>query len=324
MNETKTWGNAQKRTTVPVHELPGAPFSMSNRARPPSTHWRLTPSLLVSRPSRSLAGVTCMAAPGMPGLAERRLFDEPPVTAAKDAEMSLQSDGPGLLVSGIRMRIPKAWAHPGSGALPDDEATAPEPTEPSFDDSRQHAREEAAVQLVTREDFEAAVAPVVPRLYRLCLALTGTPDQAEDLLQAGLLKAYERRASYAGRGNVAAWLAGIIRHEHDETLRRTLRRKSLLDRAMQEIYNLLDSISGAPAPDPESWTSSHEQAALLLQCVHELSEPYRTVVWLCDIEEMNYEEVAEMLSVPIGTVKSRHARGRKQLRRTLERRGGMS
>lgn len=220
------------------------------------------------------------------------------------------------------MRVTKTWPHPGSAGLEQEDAFSPSAACASSDDSQ--AREAAPVRLLTREDFEAAVTPLVPRLYRLCIALTGTSDQADDLLQASLLKAYQRRASYAGRGNFAAWVAGVIRHEHDELIRRTARRRSLLDRAMQEVYNLFDTFSGAPEPDPESWTSSQEQAALLLECVHELSEPYRTAVWLCDIEELTYEEVAEMLSIPTGTVKSRHARGRKQLRRSLERRGGRS
>jgi len=224
------------------------------------------------------------------------------------------------------MRITRAWQHPGSEELEEDESGfSPAPARDSAsNDSREDASEAAPVHLLTREDFEAAITPVVPRLYRLCIALTGAPDQAEDLLQTSLLKAYQRRASYARRGNFAAWIAGVIRHEHDEIIRRTARRRSLLDRALQEVYNLFDTISGAPAPDPESWTSSHEQAALLLQCVHELPEPYRTTVWLCDIEELSYEEAAEMQSIPIGTVKSRHARGRKQLRRSLERRGETS
>lgn len=222
------------------------------------------------------------------------------------------------------MRITKTWPHPGSAGLEQEDAFSSAVARSSSDDARDEVGEAAPVPLLTREDFEAAVTPLVPRLYRLCIALTGTSDQADDLLQASLLKAYQRRASYAGRGNFSAWVAGVIRHEHDEIIRRTARRRSLLDRALQEVYNLFDSLSGAPEPDPESWTSSHEQAAMLLECVHELPEPYRTAVWLCDIEELTYEEVAEMLSIPIGTVKSRHARGRKQLRRSLERRGGRS
>ncbi|HWN69102.1 MAG TPA: RNA polymerase sigma factor, partial [Haliangium sp.] len=165
---------------------------------------------------------------------------------------------------------------------------------------------------------------LLPRLFRLCVALTGAPDQAEDLLQVSLLKAYQRRRSYEGRGTLSAWLAGIIRHENEEIVRKSARRRSLLDRAMQEVYNLFDTISSSPPPNPETWVCSHEQAGMLLSCVHELPEPYRTIIWLCDIEELSYEEVAEMVNIPVGTVKSRHARGRQRLKRSIERREGDS
>lgn len=288
----------------------------------------LAPALLAFR--------TDPVAAAMPAEATSLVAPEPP-RGASDVAIASEGEGcerqgdtstirpHGLLRCAVHMRITKAWPHPGSDELEGENTISPGPARGSSSpDGGQDASEAAPVQLLTRQDFEVAIIPLVPRLYRLCIALTGSRDQAEDLLQTSLLKAYQRRASYAGRGNFAAWLGGVIRHEHDEIIRRTARRRSLLDRALQEVYNLFDTLSGVPAPDPESWTSSHEQAALLLECVHELPEPYRTAVWLCDIEELTYEEVAEMLSIPIGTVKSRHARGRKQLRRNLERRGGTS
>lgn len=220
------------------------------------------------------------------------------------------------------MRIPKAWE--GDEFLgPEREPSSPVESAPSTDETGHEIGQAGAVAMATREDFEAAMAPLLPRLFRFCVALTGAPDQAEDLLQSSLLKAYQRRDSFAGRGSLAAWVGGIIRHENEEIVRKTARRRSLLDRAMQEVYNLFDTISASPTPDPETWMSSHQQAGMLLACVHELPEPYRTIVWLCDIEELSYEEVAEMVNIPVGTVKSRHARGRQRLRRSLEhRRGG--
>ena len=222
------------------------------------------------------------------------------------------------------MRIPKTWEGDGHLRFAARDPSSSVERAPSTDENRPDADQTQVIPMSGREEFEAAVTPLIPRLFRLCVALTGAPDQGEDLLQASLLKAYQRRDSFEGRGSLAAWLAGIIRHEHEEIVRKTARRRSLLDRALQEVYNVFDSISGSPTPDPETWLCSHEQTGMLLSCVHELPEPYRTIVWLCDIEELSYEEVAEMVNIPVGTVKSRHARGRQRLRRSLERRKGDS
>jgi RNA polymerase sigma-70 factor (ECF subfamily) len=222
------------------------------------------------------------------------------------------------------MRIPKTWDGDESLRFEAQEPSSSEEGAPSTDEKPHEVDQTSALLLTGREEFEAAMTPLLPRLFRLCVALTRAPDQAEDLLQMSLLKAYQRRRSFAARGSLAGWLAGIIRHEHEETVRKTARRRSLLDRAAQGVYNLFDTISGSPTPDPESWLCSHEEAALLLSCVHELPEPYRTIIWLCDIEELGYEEVAEMVNIPVGTVKSRHARGRQRLRRSLERQKGDS
>ena len=219
------------------------------------------------------------------------------------------------------MRIPKTWEGDGHLRFAARDPSSSVERAPSTDENRPDADQTQVIPMSGRVEFEVAVTPLIPRLFRMCVALTGVKDQAEDLLQASLLKAYLRRQSFEGRGSLGAWLAGIIRHEHEEIVRKTARRRSLLDRAMQEVYNVFDKLSGSPAPDPESWVCSSEQARMLLACVHELPEPYRTIIWLCDIEELSYEEVAEMVHIPVGTVKSRHARGRQRLRRSLERQG---
>jgi RNA polymerase sigma-70 factor (ECF subfamily) len=173
----------------------------------------------------------------------------------------------------------------------------------------------------TRADFTRLVSPHLAQLFRLALILSRDSTEAEDLLQNSLVKAYVHRASYQGRGNFSAWLYGIVRNEHAETMRALKRRRSLLEAALDRFGDLLDDMSSdsvAPS-DPEVQAMVQEESELLLTCLRRIPEPYRTVVHLCDVEERSYEEVAELLEVPVGTVKSRHARGRVKLRKIFDR-----
>ena len=166
-----------------------------------------------------------------------------------------------------------------------------------------------------RERFEAEVQPLLPRLHRLCLALCRDKQEAEDLLQEALVRAYVHRESYGERGSLFGWLCGIIRNQFIETRRAVARRRSLLDSVLEGASSVLGSLftGGVEQKDPEARLCSNEEAELMLRCLHSLPEKFRLVVLLCDVEELGYEEVSAALGIPVGTVKSRHFRGRAQL-----------
>jgi RNA polymerase sigma-70 factor (ECF subfamily) len=170
--------------------------------------------------------------------------------------------------------------------------------------------------LTNRRVFEATVRPFLPQLYRVCLALCRDVAEAEDLLQNSLVKAYTHATSFEGRSDVFAWICGIVRHEHMETVRTRLRRWSLLDSVLEGCAAALGTIfsGGVEEPSPEERAIHSEQWGSLLVCIRSLPEEYRMVVLLCDVEEFGYERVAGILEIPIGTVKSRHARGRARLK----------
>ena len=177
----------------------------------------------------------------------------------------------------------------------------------------------------THADFTRIVAPHLPQLYRLSLILSRDAAEAEDLLQNSLVKAYVHRGSYAGRGNLSAWLYGIVRNERLEVVRSNQRRRSLLEAALERFADLFDDLSpaeGVTPTNPEVQAMAHQESELLLACLRQLPEPYRTVVHLCDVEERSYDEVAELLDAPVGTIKSRHARGRVKLRKIFDRLAG--
>ena len=170
---------------------------------------------------------------------------------------------------------------------------------------------------MARDDvlFESEVAPLLPQLHRLCLTLCRDSQEAEDLLQDALVSAYLHRDAFQGRGSFFGWLCGIARNQFIEHRRAVTRRRSLLETVLQGASSVLGSLftGGVEQPSPELQACHSQQAALLLRCLHALPEKFRLVVLLCDVEELGYEEVASILEVPVGTVKSRHFRGRARL-----------
>lgn len=166
-----------------------------------------------------------------------------------------------------------------------------------------------------RARFEAEVQPLLPRLHRLCVTLCRDKQEAEDLLQDALVRAYIHRDSYQQKGSFFGWLCGIARNQFIESRRARERRRSLLDSVLEGAASVLGTLftGGSEHPDAEARLCQSEEAELMLRCLHALPEKFRLVVLLCDVEELGYDEVADILGVPMGTVKSRHSRGRAQL-----------
>ncbi len=173
----------------------------------------------------------------------------------------------------------------------------------------------------TREEFQDAVRPLVPRLYRLCLALSDEPAQAEDLLQASLIRGYQRRAKFSGTGTLLGWLCQIVRNEHVDHRRKEARRRGLFDTA-RDCADLVVQAVTRSTTEPEEWICDTDAASFLLDCLREVPEVYRVVLVLCDVEEMSHAEAAEVLGVPTGTIKSRQMRGRRLLRKAYQKQDG--
>jgi len=147
----------------------------------------------------------------------------------------------------------------------------------------------------------------------VALRFAGEPSGAEDLVQDTMLRAFRGWSGFRPGTNVRAWLLTILRNTFINEYRRRRREPVPMDLDAIEPY----AVHEATASDPEGEFFSQIVDARVLQAVDALPEPFREVVVLSDMEGLNYAEIAEAVGVPVGTVKSRLFRGRRQLQRDL-------
>ncbi|MBI3943003.1 MAG: sigma-70 family RNA polymerase sigma factor [Chloroflexi bacterium] len=168
-----------------------------------------------------------------------------------------------------------------------------------------------------RKEFEALLLPCLDACYRFALHLAAEPQEAEDLVQEAVLRAFRFYHQFRPGTNFQAWLFTIIRHTFINRYRA---------RAAQSQARLWEEIDGeeveleleadrADTPEvrfEQSWLRDHLATAL-----KSLPKLYQMVVVLVDVEGLSYKETAQVLDVPIGTVMSRLYRGRSLLRQEL-------
>ena len=163
--------------------------------------------------------------------------------------------------------------------------------------------------------FETEALASLDSLYRAALRLTRVPADAEDLVQETYLKAFRAANRFEPGTNLRAWLFTILHN----TARNRAR-----DRARDTVSidsEIVDRAADAPPPGgksagaetPESLLLRDTLAPELQAAIDALPEAFRQAVWLRDVEEFSYAEIAEMLSIPAGTVMSRLSRGRHML-----------
>jgi RNA polymerase sigma-70 factor (ECF subfamily) len=160
--------------------------------------------------------------------------------------------------------------------------------------------------------FDVHVVPHVDVMYRVALSLTGQPADAEDLVQDTLIRAYRALDGFDGR-HPRAWLLTILRHTHLNRVR--VRRPDLL-RDGDSIERTLE-ITGPSAVSAEDLVVSETFEAVVSEALAALPDKHRAVVTLVDIEGLSYQEAADALGIPRGTVMSRLHRARARIRGRL-------
>jgi RNA polymerase sigma-70 factor (ECF subfamily) len=163
------------------------------------------------------------------------------------------------------------------------------------------------------------------RIYGICYRFTGSPSDAEDLTQEAFLKMFRNLDNFdPEKGNFTTWLTTLTRNLLVDNYRRTR-----MDRVSDSLDEPMDSeeSGGATKADrlaDEGRTQEQHVAGLELrtqiqEALKQVSPELREAVVLRDLEDMDYKEIAEVLGVPQGTVKSRISRGRSELARLLKR-----
>jgi RNA polymerase sigma-70 factor (ECF subfamily) len=168
-----------------------------------------------------------------------------------------------------------------------------------------------------QKEFEAEALPHMDILYNFALRTAGNAADAQDLLQETYLKAFRFWDKYEKGTNIRAWLFRIMKNSYINRYRKETREPDKVD--YDDVENFYDSIR-----DESKDTSDLQQKMFggllgdeVTAALQNLPVDFRTVVILCDIEELTYEEIAEFLDCPIGTVRSRLHRGRKMLQKEL-------
>ncbi|HZP24177.1 MAG TPA: RNA polymerase sigma factor [Terriglobales bacterium] len=160
-------------------------------------------------------------------------------------------------------------------------------------------------------EFERLATPLFDSLYNFARWLSGDEAEADDLVQEAFTKALRGFASFTPGTDFRAWIFRILRNTF-LTSRTGLRAK--LTDSLDEDEGEIIAVTWET---PESLAVAAATRDALQAALERLPAPYREVILLCDVEEMKYKEIAEVLLIPIGTVMSRVARGRKLLRQSL-------
>ena len=167
-------------------------------------------------------------------------------------------------------------------------------------------------------EFQKEAVVHLNSLYNYALHLTMNPDDAEDLVQETYLKAYRFFNSFERGTNCKAWLFKILKNNYINRFRKNSKEPGKVDYDLiKDFYHSIKDVQNDTTEADSDYFHSllHEE---VYQALQSLPEEFREVIQLCDIEGFTYEEIANMVESPIGTVRSRLYRGRKLLREQLE------
>lgn len=163
------------------------------------------------------------------------------------------------------------------------------------------------------EACEALVRQYQERVFALISRMTGDPDRVEDIAQEVFLKAFRSLKSFRGGSRFYTWLYRITVNTVLNTMRSQGRRQE----------TSLDALGGLEVQadadmEPAEVTARLELARRVREAIDQLEEPYRVIIYLRELEDLSYEEIAEVVELPVGTVKSRLFRARQHLKGLLQ------
>ncbi len=167
------------------------------------------------------------------------------------------------------------------------------------------------------EAFEQLVLQYQNPIYNLCLRITGNPEDAADMTQESFLKAWRNLESFHFEAAFSTWLYRLASNTCLDFLRSAKRRRELSltvedESGESQLLDLPD-----PAPTPEASLLTNEENARLGAAMEQLDPEQRRILTLRVVNDLSYTEIAAVLNIKEGTVKSRLARARESLRKKL-------
>jgi RNA polymerase sigma factor (sigma-70 family) len=169
------------------------------------------------------------------------------------------------------------------------------------------------------EAFNRLILAYQEMVYNQAYRVMGESDAAEDATQEAFISAYRKIHTYRG-GSFKAWLLRIVTNACYDELRRRKRRPVTALEPTDDYDEEIESPRwlADPGEAPEEFVMRAELSKAIQHCLDELSNDFRTVVVLVDIQGMDYSEASEIMGTPLGTIKSRLARARRGIRRCLQ------
>lgn len=165
------------------------------------------------------------------------------------------------------------------------------------------------------EIFEAIVSRYKNPLFNFVFRFLGDRDATSDVVQETFIKVYRNKDSYKTFAKFSTWIYTIAGNLAKTELQRRKRKNQVSINSWGEDEETMDLPDGGPLPD--RLVDSGIKNKMIQEALLKLPEVYREMIILRDIQEMSYEEIAEMMDISIGTVKSRINRGRAQLQDLL-------
>jgi RNA polymerase sigma-70 factor (ECF subfamily) len=164
-----------------------------------------------------------------------------------------------------------------------------------------------------RAEFEREAIPHMPALYTFAVRMTRDEDDASDLVQETYLKAYRFFDKFERGTNCKAWLFRILKNSYINRFRKTSKAPDTVEYdVIEEFYETIrDSSVETSVLEEQIFSQALDDE--VSTALNRLPDEFRTVIILCDIENFTYEEIAEFIDCPIGTVRSRLHRARKIL-----------
>ena len=172
-----------------------------------------------------------------------------------------------------------------------------------------------------QKSFESLTIEHLDRLYSNALRLTRNSNDAEDLVQETYLRAFRFWKSFKKDTSVKAWLFKIQTNVFLTNYKKKKRQREILQDAQSEqkaLDGVLYQKSSLNHASPEKVFQENHLSKPVEEALHNMSDDFRLVVILCDIQGFSYKETAESIGCPVGTVMSRLYRGRKQLKKLIE------